>query len=129
MLASVGLVRERLAADKALIGFVGAPFTLACYMIEGRGSKNWDRVRRMMHEDPSLFSHLLERLTSCLLPLVTALIERGCDAVQTFDSWASVLAPADYERLCAPQTERLLAAARSAGGVAIHYVNGAAQHI
>jgi uroporphyrinogen decarboxylase len=129
MLDTVSLVRQRLAEEKALIGFVGAPFTLACYMIEGRGSKNWDRTRKTMHAEPELFESLLERLTVCLQPLVTALIERGCDAVQTFDSWASVLTPDDYARFCAPRTERLLQTARDAGGVAINYVNGAAQHM
>ena len=54
MLDTVRLVREQLAEEKALIGFVGAPFTLACYLIEGRGSKNWDRVRRMMHGEQPL---------------------------------------------------------------------------
>ncbi len=129
MLDTVSLVRERLAEDKALIGFVGAPFTLACYMIEGRGSKNWDRVRKMMFAQPRLFEALLERLTVCLQPLVGALVERGCDAVQTFDSWANVLSPEDYATRCAPRTDRLLQTARDAGGVAINYVNGAAQHM
>lgn len=129
MLDTVGLVRERLTEGKALIGFVGAPFTLACYMIEGRGSKNWDRTRRMMHAEPVLFESLLERLTVCLQPLVSALVESGCDAVQTFDSWASVLTPADYAQFGAPRTDRLLQTVRDAGGVAINYVNGAAQHM
>ena len=127
MLDTVRLVREQLAGEKALIGFVGAPFTLACYLIEGRGSKNWDRVRRMMHREPELFGALLERITTCVEPLVGKLIEAGCDAVQTFDSWANVLTPEDFAQHCAPRTERLLQAARDAGGVAIHYVNGAAQ--
>lgn len=129
MLDTVRIVRERLAEEKALIGFVGAPFTLACYMIEGKGSKNWDRTRKMMYGEPDLFEALLERLTICLQPLVTALIESGCDAVQTFDSWASVLTPRAYAIICAPRTDRLLQTARDADGVAINYVNGAAQHM
>ena len=129
MLDTVRIVRDRLPDDKAVIGFVGAPFTLACYMIEGRGSKNWDRTRKMMHSEPDLFDALLERLATCLQPLVAALVESGCDAVQTFDSWASVLAPDDWATRCAPQTECLLQTACDAGSVAIHYVNGAAQHM
>jgi len=129
MLETVKIVRERLTDDKALIGFVGAPFTLACYMIEGRGSKNWDATRKMMYGQPEVFSALLDRLSSYMRPLVAALIESGCDAVQTFDSWASVLTPAAYAQHCAPRTDVLLQTAREAGGLAINYVNGAAQHM
>lgn len=129
MLDTVHLVREQLASDKALIGFVGAPFTMACYLVEGRSSKAWDRTRRMLHEDPALFDALLERLTVCIGPLVHGLVEHGCDAVQVFDSWASVLSTDDYARRSAPLTDKLLQSARQAGAVAINYVNGAAQHL
>jgi uroporphyrinogen decarboxylase len=129
MLDTVSLVREQLAADKALIGFVGAPFTLACYLVEGRGSKAWDRTRRMLHEERNLFDALLTRLTVCIEPLVGELVQHGCDAVQVFDSWASVLSTTDYARRCAPHTDKLLESARQAGAVAINYVNGAAQHL
>ncbi len=129
MLDTARLVREELPEDKAVIGFVGAPFTMACYMIEGRGSKNWDLARRMMHESPELFRALLQRIEDCLKPLVTALVEAGCDAVQVFDSWASVLGAEDYAARCAPHTDALLRTCREAGAVAINYVNGAAQHL
>ena len=128
MLDTVRLVREQLSEDKALIGFVGAPFTLACYLVEGRGSKAWDRTRRMLHEEPQLFDALLGRLARCLDPLVSQLAQHGCDAVQVFDSWASVLSKDIYAERCAPQTNRLLETAQQAGAVAINYVNGAAQH-
>ena len=128
-LDSIRLVREQLPPDKALIGFVGAPFTLACYLVEGRGSKAWDKTRRMLHAEPEVFKALLHRLEECLTPLLGALVESGCDAVQVFDSWASVLSAEDYARICAPRTEGLLQAVVDAGAVAINYVNGAAQHI
>jgi len=129
MLDAVRLVREQLPADKALIGFVGAPFTLACYLVEGRGSKAWDRTRRMLHQEPQLFDALLQRLTICIDPLIRELAQQGCDAVQVFDSWASVLSTEDYARRCAPHTDRLLGSVVDAGAVAINYVNGAAQHL
>lgn len=129
MLDTVRLVREQLAPEVALIGFVGAPFTMACYLVEGRGSKNWDRTRRLLHEDPTTFSALLARVTDALEPLVRALAAAGCDAVQVFDSWASVLSSRDWAAACAPQSDRLLQSARDAGAIAIHYVNGAAQHL
>jgi uroporphyrinogen decarboxylase len=129
MLETVQLVRAELDPNKALIGFVGAPFTLACYMIEGRGSKAWDVARRMMHGEPALFDRLLARIVDGLLPLVGALVRAGCDAIQVFDSWAGVLSAEDYATRCAPQTARLLERARQAGAVAIDFVNGAAQHL
>ena len=129
MLDTVRLVREALPEEKVLIGFVGAPFTLACYLIEGRGSKAWDRTRRTMYEHPAMFDALLRRLSHNLEPLVRSLVEHGCDAVQVFDSWAHVLDADTYAERCAPHTDHLLRAANLAGGVAIDFVNGAAQHL
>ena len=129
MLQAATRVREALDPSKALIGFVGAPFTMACYLIEGRGSKAWDDTRRLMFAEPETFDALLARVVECLTPLVTALVEAGCDAIQVFDSWAGVLAADDFARRCAPHTDALLQAARDAGAVAITFVNGASQHL
>ncbi|MBM4062064.1 MAG: uroporphyrinogen decarboxylase [Planctomycetes bacterium] len=129
MLATAAQVRAALSPDVALIGFVGAPFTVACYLVEGKGSKNWDLARRLLHGEPATFDALLAKITDALLPLVQALADAGCDAVQVFDSWAGVLAAGDYVKRCAPWTERLLAAARQRGAIAIDYVNGATQHV
>jgi uroporphyrinogen decarboxylase len=129
MLATVRLVRAELPEEVALIGFVGAPFTMACYVVEGRGSKNWDVTRRLMHAEPEVFDALLLRLRQCLQPLVAALVHAGCDAVQVFDSWASVVSAEDWAARCAPHSDALLQQARDAGAVAVHYVNGAAQHL
>lgn len=129
MLDTVRKVRAQLADDKALLGFVGAPFTMACYLIEGRGSKAWDNTRRMMFAEPALFDALLDRITTCLEPLVKALSAAGCDGVQVFDSWAGVLSADDYARRAAPGTQRLLRTAREADAIAINFVNGAAQHV
>ena len=81
-----------------------------------------------MFGSPQLFDRLLERIVLGLEPLVAALVEAGCDAIQTFDSWAGVLSADVWARRCAPWTERLLARARQSGAVALHFVNGAAQH-
>jgi uroporphyrinogen decarboxylase len=129
MLATARKVRDELPADKALIGFVGAPFTLACYLVEGKGQKQWNNIRVMLHQDRALFTQLLSALTDAMEPLVQALVAAGCDAIQVFDSWANVLAGSDYSDLCAGHTERLLAAARNSGAVAIDYCNGAFQHL
>lgn len=129
MLETARRVREELRPEVALIGFVGAPFTMACYLVEGRGSKQWEATRRMMHGDPMAFDALLSRIALALEPLVRALRQAGCDAIQVFDSWASVLSTEDYERRCAGHTATLLQAARDAGAVAINYVNGAFAHL
>lgn len=129
MLATARKVRTALPRDKAVLGFVGAPFTMACYLVEGRGSKDWAKTRRLMHEDPETFAALLERIGEALEPLVAALVDNGCDGIQVFDSWASVLDVASYERFAAPASERLLRAAKAKGALAIDYVNGAFQHL
>jgi len=129
MLETASMVRNELDETKALIGFVGAPFTLSCYLIEGKGSKHWENTRRMIYEKPEVFAALQEKLADSLLPLVAALVEHGCDAVQIFDSWAAVLDPDCYAKFCAPHTNRLLEASREAGAVAISFATGAPQHL
>ena len=129
MLATARKVRAALPADKAVLGFVGAPFTMACYLIEGSGSKYWSKTRRMMHGEPERFERLLARIGDCLAPLARALVHNGCDGIQVFDSWASVLDQESYERFAAPASERLLEATKESGAVAINYVNGAYQHV
>jgi uroporphyrinogen decarboxylase len=129
MLDTVRRVRAELDPKKALIGFVGAPFTMACYLVEGSGSKNWDRTRAFAHRDPEGFAAVLDFVTEALEPLTVALVQAGCDAVQVFDSWASVLDADTYRDLCRPRSHELLAAIREAGAVAIDYVNGVAQHL
>jgi uroporphyrinogen decarboxylase len=129
MLESVRRVRAELPPEKALIGFVGAPWTMACYLVEGMGSKNWDKTRKFAHSDPVGFAAVLDFLTEALEPLTVALVESGCDAVQVFDSWASVLDADTYTSLCRPRSHELLAAIRESGAVAIDFVNGASQHL
>ena len=129
MLDTVRRVRAQLDPSKALIGFVGAPFTMACYMIEGVGSKNWDLTRKFVHSDPDGFTAVLDFVTEALEPLAAAFVTAGCDAVQVFDSWASVLDADTYASLCRPRSHELLAAIRESGAVAIDYVNGVAQHL
>ncbi|MHC5062347.1 MAG: uroporphyrinogen decarboxylase [Planctomycetota bacterium] len=129
MLATATEVRGKLDESKALIGFVGAPFTLSCYLIEGKGSKNWETTRRMIYERPEVFAALQEKLTDCLLPLIPALVASGCDAIQVFDSWAGVLDPDCYNQFCATQTNRLLSAARESGALSISFATGSPQHL
>lgn len=122
-------VRALLPPDKALIGFVGAPFTLAAYLVEGRGSKDWSELRRLAWQDPALFDDMLARLARSALAFGAALFEAGCDAIQIFDSWAGVAAPAMFQQQVLPHVRRLIAGFQAEHIPVIYFVNGAATHL
>lgn len=88
---TIGLVRQKLAKDKALIGFCGAPWTIATYMIEGKGSKNYAISKRMAYENPAFLHAVLEKVTAALIGYAKAQIKSGVNAIQIFDSWAAAL--------------------------------------
>jgi uroporphyrinogen decarboxylase len=89
------LVEEALA-DTALIGFAGSPFTVACYMVEGGGSRDFPATRRMAFSEPALFARLLDVLVEATVNFLSAQIAAGAEAVMLFDSWAGVLSPAQF---------------------------------
>ncbi len=95
---AISLTRSKLSNDKALIGFCGAPWTLACYMIEGGGSKNFDKVREMALKNEKLFAELIEILTESLKIYLTSQINAGADIIKIFDSWAGVLPPTQIQK-------------------------------
>jgi uroporphyrinogen decarboxylase len=88
--------------DRPLIGFAGAPFTLACYLVEGGPSKDHARTKALMFSEPALWEALMDNLADSTLAYLTAQVEAGVDAVQLFDSWAGALAPADYSAYALP---------------------------
>ncbi len=92
-----------------LIGFAGAPFTLASYLVEGGPSKNHAATKALMHSDPRLWSDLLDRLATITLGFLRVQIDAGASAVQLFDSWVGALPAADYRRFVAPHSARVLA--------------------
>ncbi len=92
-----------------LIGFAGAPFTLASYLVEGGPSKNHVATKTLMHSDPGLWSDLLDRLASLTLAFLRVQIDAGASAVQLFDSWVGALPAADYRRFVQPHSARVLA--------------------
>ena len=91
-------ILDDLPKSAALIGFAGAPFTLACYVIEGRGSRNYTFVKKMMYSAPQLWDVLMTKLVQTLADYVRLQIDAGVDAVQLFDSWIGCLSIADYRR-------------------------------
>ena len=88
--------------DRPLIGFAGAPFTLACYLVEGGPSKDHSRTKALMLSEPSLWEALMENLADSTLAYLSAQVRAGAEAVQLFDSWAGALAPADYSAYALP---------------------------
>ncbi|BAF72563.1 uroporphyrinogen decarboxylase [Sulfurovum sp. NBC37-1] len=94
---TIKLIKERLAEDKALIGFTGAPWTLATYMIEGQGTKTYNICKKMMYSDPELLHNILAKVTEVVKYYMEKQIEAGIDVVQIFDSWASAIEPGKYD--------------------------------
>jgi len=94
---TIRIVRERLADDKALIGFCGAPWTLATYMIEGQGTKTYAVCKKMMYREPELLHRILKKVTEVVKYYMEKQIEAGIDVVQIFDSWAAAIEPSKYD--------------------------------
>ncbi|MCZ7526814.1 MAG: uroporphyrinogen decarboxylase [Acidimicrobiia bacterium] len=94
--------------DVPLIGFAGAPFTVASYLVEGGPSRSYVHTKRLMHADPTLWGRLLGRLADLSVTFLRAQVDAGAAAVQLFDSWAGALGPRDYERFVLPASRRVL---------------------
>jgi len=112
------LVKE---LDVPLIGFAGAPFTLASYLIEGGPSRDHARTKAMLWSEPDVWNDLLSRLVSIVVAHVGAQVDAGASAIQIFDSWVGALAPATYETAVAPHMRRLFAGIGELGVPVIHF--------
>lgn len=116
ILETVRLARSRLVdegfADSALIGFSGAPFTVACYMVEGRGSRDFTATRTMAYTQPDLFESLIALLTEATVTYLAAQIEAGAEAVMLFDTWAGLLPPSQFHRHVIEPARAIIAALR-----------------
>ncbi len=100
------------AGDAALIGWAGSPFTVACYMVEGRGSKDFFHTRLLAYRDPPLFRRLLDIVTNATIEYLSAQIAAGAEAAMLFDSWAGLLSPALFREHVIGPTARIVAALR-----------------
>jgi len=123
---AIQLVVRQLAGKVPVIGFVGAPFTLASYMIEGGPSKTFLRTKQMMYRDETLWRRLMGKLVDVLGPFALAQVAAGARAIQVFDSWVGALSPDDYVRFVAPYSRALIERIRSASVPVIHFGTGAA---
>ena len=111
-LVRAGLLREGFA-ETTLIGFAGAPFTVACYMVEGGGSKDFAAVRQMAYAQPTLFQRLMDVLTEATIEYLSAQVAAGAEALMLFDSWAGVLSPSLFRAHCVTPASRIVAALKA----------------
>lgn len=112
---TIRILRRELAGKVPLIGFSGAPFTLATYLIEGGSSKGYFLTKKMMYTDPELYRDLLNKITDCTTLYLKAQAAAGAQALQIFDSWAGVLAPCDFAEFAIPYVKRIIAALKASG--------------
>ncbi|MCR9199367.1 MAG: uroporphyrinogen decarboxylase [Planctomycetaceae bacterium] len=120
---AVKLIRAALPNDIPLLGFAGAPFTLASYCIEGGGSKNYVKTKTLMYNDAGAWNALMTKLVDTVIIYLKAQIQAGCQAVQVFDSWAGALSPADYRTYVLPHTKRLIESVKDDAPV-INFLTG-----
>jgi uroporphyrinogen decarboxylase len=102
-------LKELASTNTPLIGFAGAPFTVASYLVEGAPTREFAIIKTMMHRDPELFDKLLDRLVEITVAFLRAQVAHGARAIQLFDSWAGSLTKAEYERYALPATQRVFA--------------------
>ncbi|MEU2157254.1 uroporphyrinogen decarboxylase [Streptomyces sp. NPDC019396] len=117
---AMGMLTAELGATP-LIGFAGAPFTLASYLVEGGPSRNHEHTKALMYGDPELWADLLDRLADITAAFLKVQIEAGASAVQLFDSWVGALAPADYRRSVMPASVKVFQAVQGYGVPRIHF--------
>jgi uroporphyrinogen decarboxylase len=123
---AIQLVVKALAGRVPVIGFVGAPFTMASYMIEGGASRNFIRTKQMMYRDETLWRRLMGKLVDVLGSFGVLQVAAGARIIQVFDSWVGALSPDDYVRFVAPYSRALIERIRAAGVPVIHFGTGAA---
>src|SRR3989441_1830423 len=120
-LESVGLVREALRPDQAVIGFAGGPFTVAGYLIEGKPTREFKQTKACMYGAPEVWHALMEKLADAFGRYLAGCVRAGADVVQLFDSWVGTLSVADYREFAAPYSARVLDAVEVP---TIHFATG-----
>ena len=126
VLDAVRLLRHELVDGVPLVGFAGAPFTMASYAIEGGPSTTYTRTKALMYGEPATWHKLCSRFADVVSDFLCAQIEAGVQAVQLFDSWVGSLSPKDYREFALPYSQQILSAVRDRGVPAIHFGTGTA---
>jgi uroporphyrinogen decarboxylase len=123
---AIKLTKEKLNNRVPLIGFSGAPWTLATYMVEGKGSKNFDVVKSFIYNEPEAAHELLQKLADAVVDYLNAKIRAGCDAVQIFDTWAGILSPTDFEEFSLSYIRYICERLETGGAPVIVFAKGVA---
>jgi uroporphyrinogen decarboxylase len=118
---AIGMVCKHFGDRLPVIGFCGAPFTLASYMIEGGGSRNYIHVKRMMYSAPGVFDELLRKINAVVSVYAADQVRAGADTIQIFDSWVGCLSVEDYRRYVLPRTSELIKSIQSTGVPVIYF--------
>lgn len=129
VLEAIRLTRAALPREVSLIGFCGAPFTLAAYMIEGDPAKSWIQTKRLVYGEPEIAAALVDKVTDAVVAHAAAQIEAGCDAVQLFDSNAGELAPPELERFAFAPARRAVASLAVLGVPTIYFARNVGAHL
>jgi uroporphyrinogen decarboxylase len=120
---------KKILPDTPLLGFAGSPFTIACYLIEGKGSKNFDSVKEFIHRHPAASERIFELVTDITARYLDAQIEAGCDAIQLFDSWGGILSRDDYREWSLRWTRAIFERIEHRSVPRILFVNNLAPYI
>lgn len=122
---AIRLLRRELDGRTPLIGFCGAPFTVAAYLVQGEGKEGFSAIKRLMYREPATLEALLEKLFISMADYLRLQIDAGVQAIQVFDSWAGILDEAGYRRFALPGVKYLIDTVRERGVPAIYFLNGA----
>jgi len=121
VMETIRLLARELHPHRAVLGFAGAPFTLASYLIEGRSSRDLLRTKELMYRAPALWHELMGRLTNITIAVLRAQTRAGADALQLFDSWVGALSPGDYAQFVQPHVRRIFAEVAAEAVPVVHF--------
>ncbi len=126
VMETIRILRKALDGKVPLIGFSGAPFTLASYIVEGGTSRNFIKLKTLMYQAPKVYRSLMTKIARTVIAYLNAQIQAGAQAVQIFDTWAGILTPGDYEEYALPYTRQVVAGLNRANVPVIHFANDCA---
>ncbi|MEI8278377.1 MAG: uroporphyrinogen decarboxylase [Bacteroidota bacterium] len=112
VMKAIGMIKKELNGKVPLIGFAGAPWTIFCYMVEGKGSKSFDKAKQFCFTQPKLAHTLLQKITDITIEYLKAQIVAGADLVQVFDSWSGMLSPEDFKKFAQPYLQQIATAVK-----------------
>ena len=126
VMEAISVTKKRLDSRVPLIGFSGAPFTLASYLIEGHATKNFLKTKKLMYNDPETWHLLMDKISTSMGIYLRAQVDAGVDAVQLFDSWVGCLSPADYRTYVLPYSRRVFSYLKDTAIPCVHFGTGTA---